>query len=263
MNERRFVHGPWLILAAAALAAALSFNYLAVDLSGLVALETLRQIAEFTAGFFPPEANGPFLHRVARGAAETLAMSALGTVIAMLAAVLLAVLASGRAGRFARYAARLLLNLLRSIPELIWAAFMVLLAGLGPFAGTLALGVHTSGVLGRLFAETLENAPPAPADSLIDAGAGATSAFLYGTLPLALPQFASYALYRWEYNIRMAAILGFVGAGGLGQLLYVSLAVFKTQEAATVILSMIAIVSAVDIFSAVLRRSWSASPTRY
>ena len=91
---------------------------------------------------------------------------------------------------------------------------MVLAAGLGPFAGCLALAVHTSGVLGRLFAETLENAPREPALALRESGSSATLAFLYGTLPVVLPQFLSYALYRWEYNIRIAAVLGFVGAGG-------------------------------------------------
>jgi phosphonate transport system permease protein len=131
---------------------------------------------------------------------------------------------------------------------------MVLAAGLGPFAGSLALALHTGGVLGRLFAETLENAPREPAQALRDTGSGATAAFLYGTLPVVLPQWTSYALYRWEYNIRMAAVLGFVGAGGLGQMLYVSLSVFKTHEAATLIFSMVLIVTVVDVLSAWLRR---------
>ena len=131
---------------------------------------------------------------------------------------------------------------------------MVLAAGLGPFAGTLALALHTAGVLGRLFAETLENTPPEPAEALRGAGAPASLAFLYGTLPNVLPQFSSYILYRWEYNIRMATVLGFVGAGGLGQMLYVSLSLFNTREAATVLIAMIAIVTVVDLMSAGLRR---------
>lgn len=250
----RWVWAPWAALAGFALAAAASFRYLGVDFVALLSADSLRQVAAFAAGFVPPDTTPAFLDRVLRGAAETLAISALGTLLAALAGVLLALPAAGRWGKPLRPLARVVLNVLRSIPELVWATFTVLAAGLGPFAGCLALAVHTAGVLGRLFAETLENAPAAPAAALREAGGGATLSFLYGTLPLVLPQFTSYALYRWEYNIRMAAVLGFVGAGGLGQMLYVSLSVFKTHEASTLLLAMIAIVTLVDALSAWLRR---------
>jgi phosphonate transport system permease protein len=250
----KFVWVPWAVLGGFALAVGASFVYLGADFGALLGAESLRQMLEFARGFFPADTTPEFLQRTAQGAAETLAISALGTLLAALAGVALALPAAGRWGRWLRLPARLALNVLRSIPELVWAAFMVLAAGLGPFAGCLALAVHTAGVLGRLFAETLENAPAEPARALREAGGGATLAFLYGTLPVVLPQFTSYALYRWEYNIRMAAVLGFVGAGGLGQMLYVALSVFKTHEAATLLLAMIAIVIAVDLLSAWLRR---------
>ncbi len=250
----RFVWAPWAVLGAFVLATAASFAFLRVDFGDLFGAEGLRQLGAFARGFWPPDLEVEFLRRVARGAAETLAISGLGTLFAALAGVLLCLPASGRWGRLARAPARFALTVLRSVPEMVWAAFMVLAAGLGPFAGCLALAVHTAGVLGRLFAETLENAPPEPARALREAGSGATAAFLYGTLPQVLPQFTSYALYRWEYNIRMAAVLGFVGAGGLGQLIYVSLSVFKTHEAATILVAMIAIVTVVDVLSAWLRR---------
>jgi phosphonate transport system permease protein len=131
---------------------------------------------------------------------------------------------------------------------------MVLAAGLGPFAGVLALALHTSGVFGRLFAEALENAPRGPERALRDAGSGTVAAFAYGVLPLALPQWIAYALYRWEMNIRMAAVLGFVGAGGLGQMLYYHLSLFQQAQAATVLLAMFALVIAVDALSAHVRR---------
>jgi phosphonate transport system permease protein len=254
VTERAFVWTPWAVLGAFAAASAASFAYLGVDFVALLTGDSARQMAAFAAGFFPPETSPAFLARVARGAAETLAISAVGTLVAALIGALLALPAAGRWGRALKPLARLVLNCLRAIPELVWAAFMVLAAGLGPFAGSLALALHTGGVLGRLFAETLENAPREPAQALRDAGSGATSAFLYGTLPLVLPQFTSYALYRWEYNIRMAAVLGFVGAGGLGQLLYVALSVFKTHESATILLAMIVLVTVVDVLSAWLRR---------
>lgn len=254
MNAGRFVWTPWAVLAGFGAATLASFQYLGVNFVELLTGESARQIATFARGFYPPDMSADFLRRVGRGAAETLSISALGTLLAVLAGTVLALPASGRWGWPLRAPARLLLNVLRSIPELVWAVFMVLAAGLGPFAGSLALAVHTSGVLGRLFAETLENAPPEPARALREAGSGATLSFLYGTLPVVLPQFVSYALYRWEYNIRMAAVLGFVGAGGLGQLLYTSLSWFQTHQAATIILAMIAIVTVVDLLSAWLRR---------
>jgi len=243
-----------LLLVLAAVVA--SFAYLAVDWRGLVAGEALRLMARFVAEFFPPDLSAPFLRKTGWAALETLAVSSLSTLLAALAGALLALPASGRGGRLGRWlrpAARFGLNLLRSMPELVWAALMVLAAGLGPFAGTLALALHTTGVLGRLFAETLENLPPAPERALREAGAGPVAAFAYGSLPLAAPQWLGYTLYRWEMNIRMAAVLGFVGAGGLGQLLYFHLSLFQQPQAMTVLLAMFVLVVGVDAASARLR----------
>ena len=148
------------------------------------------------------------------------------------------------------------MNALRAIPELVWAALVVLAAGLGPNAGTLALALHTSGVLGRLFAEALENTPTEPAEAIRLSGGGHIAAFCYGTLPGVWPQLIAYSLYRWENNIRMASVLGFVGAGGLGQLLYFSLSLFQQAQAATVILAMLVLVVGVDAFSGWVRQRW-------
>jgi phosphonate transport system permease protein len=183
-------------------------------------------------------------------------MSAVGTLLAAVLGLLLALPAAGRLGALAQAATRLLLNALRAIPELVWAVLMVLAAGLGPNAGTLALALHTAGVLGRLFAEALENTPPEPANAIRLQGGGAWAAFCYGTLPALWPQLLAYSLYRWENNIRMAAIMGFVGAGGLGQMLYVSLSLFQEAQAATVILAMLLLVLAVDGFSGWTRQRW-------
>jgi phosphonate transport system permease protein len=170
----------------------------------------------------------------------------------------LALPAAGRFGRGAQWGARGMLNGLRSVPELVWAALMVLAAGLGPFAGVLALALHTTGVLGRLFAESLENAPRVPEESLRDLGAGPTTRFAYGTLPVVAPQCLGYTLYRWEMNIRMAAILGFVGAGGLGQMLYFHIELFQRRQAATVLIGMAVLVLAVDALSAAARKALAA-----
>lgn len=254
MSAERIVWRPWLLACGFFVSAGASFAYLDVPWKDVLSAEGGREMASFAAGFFPPSLSPAVLSSVAKGAAETLAISLLGTLIAAAAALMLAIPASGRYGIALRSLVRVVLNGLRAIPELVWAAFMVLAAGLGPLAGCLALAVHTAGVLGRLFAETLENARPGPEQALRESGSAASMAFLYGTLPVVLPQVVSYSLYRWEHNIRMAAVLGFVGAGGLGQTLFVALSLFKTKEAATVILAMVAIVGAVDLLSAWLRR---------
>lgn len=238
----------WLSLILAALIA--SFAYLGLDLLGLVRGDSPAQMATYVRSFFPPDTSANWLKQISWGALETLAISAIGTLLAALAGALLSLLAAGRLGALAKHLARLLLNALRSVPELVWAALMVLAAGLGPFAGTLAIALHTTGVLGRLFAEALENAPREPYQALRDSGSGAIAAFLYGTLPNVLPQWLAYSLYRWENNIRMAAVLGFVGAGGLGQMLYVTLSLFQQPRALSVILAMLLMVVLVDALSA-------------
>ncbi|WP_019103061.1 PhnE/PtxC family ABC transporter permease [Chromobacterium haemolyticum] len=144
--------------------------------------------------------------------------------------------------------------MLRGIPDLLWAALAVLALGLGPAAGVLALAMHTAGVLGRLFAETLENAPPQAEQALLHAGAGRAAAFCYGPLPMVASQWLAYTLYRWENNIRIATVLGIVGAGGLGQQLYLALSLFQQQAAAAVILAMVALSWAVEQLSRALRR---------
>ena len=213
---------------------------------------------DFVRGFAPPDVAPVFLKRLGIATLETIAMSAVGTLLAALFGLLLSLPASmhgGQAASIARRVSRPLLAVLRAIPELVWAALFVIVAGLGPFSGTMALALHTTGVLGRLFAETIENLPPAPADALRAAGVGRATVFAYATLPQAAPQFLSYALYRWENNIRAAAILGVVGAGGLGQMLMFHLSLFQMQRVATIVVAIIVLVAVVDGLSALLRRS--------
>ena len=260
LSERRAALGfcvyCWGAMACVAAVIWASFAYLSLDLSRLFTLESGRYVLEFVGRFFPPDLSAGFLQRIAKGTLETLAISAIGTLLAALAGLVLALPASGRLGPGFKALTRFFLNALRSVPELVWAALMVLAAGLGPFAGTLALALHTSGVLGRLFAEGLEKAPPEPARSLLESGAAPALAFVYATLPLITPQLIAYSLYRWEMNIRMATVLGFVGAGGLGQMLYVSLSLFQQAQAATVILAMLLMVVAVDALSGWARQRW-------
>ena len=233
-----------------------SFAYLGLDLLALGDGDNLRQMGSYIGRFLAPDLSAGHLTAIGRGALETLAMSAIGTLLAAVLGLLLALPAAGRFGWPLQSAARLLLNALRAIPELVWAALMVLAAGLGPNAGTLALALHTAGVLGRLFAEALENTPTAPAEAIRLQGASQVAAFCYGTLPNLWPQLLAYCLYRWENNIRMASVLGFVGAGGLGQMLYVSLSLFQEAQASTVIIAMLILVFGVDALSGWSRQRW-------
>lgn len=244
-----------LLLAGLLLLVIASFASLPLQWGALFSADAIRTSMEFLRGFAPPETALRFLVKTAGALAETLAMSALGTGIAALLGIMLALPAAGRLGATARLATRLLLNATRSIPELVWASILLIAAGLGPFAGTLALAAHTAGVLGRLFADALENTPPLPEASLRINGASRLAAFFYATLPQLLPQIMSYTLYRWENNIRAAAVLGVVGAGGLGQMLKYYLSLFQMQQAATVIIAMLLLVALVDALSFLLRRA--------
>ncbi|MBX3618945.1 MAG: phosphonate ABC transporter, permease protein PhnE [Rhizobacter sp.] len=238
----------WLVAGVLVLVVA-SFASLDLHLLDYFSGEALAGMGRFLAEFVPPDLSAPFVQRVAIATWETFAMSALGTLLAALGGVLLALPASRLHAADAargRALARLLLNALRAVPELVWAALLLIAAGLGPFAGTLALAVHTTGVLGRLFAEAIENAPPGPAAALRAQGAGTVRVFLYATLPQVLPQLMSYSLYRWENNIRAAAVLGVVGAGGLGQMLSFHMSLFQMPQTATVLLAMLLLVALVD-----------------
>lgn len=245
---------PLLMLGLAVLVA-LSFASLPLHWAEFFTADAVRSAREFLAGFAPPELAPNFVRKTAIATAETLSMSALGTLLAAAAGLLFALPAAGRFGPAARAAMRAVLNVLRSIPELVWASILLIAAGLGPFAGTLALAFHTAGVLGRLFADSLENAAPHPEQSLRTNGTSAMAAFFYATLPQTVPQMMSYTLYRWENNIRAAAILGVVGAGGLGQMLKFHLSLFQMQRAATVIIAMLLLVALVDGVSFLLRRA--------
>ena len=232
----------WLLIAALVALVVASFASLPLKWASLFNAEAAATTAEFLAGFAPPEVAPAFLRKCLLAALETLSMSALGTLLAVIGGLLLALPASGRAGAAARAATRALLNVLRSVPELVWASLLLVAA-------------HTSGVLGRLFADALENAEPQPGAILRANGASAGAAFLYATLPQTLPQMLSYTLYRWENNIRAAAVLGVVGAGGLGQMLKYHLSLFQMPSAATVVIAMLLLVALVDAASFALRRA--------
>lgn len=251
----RSVLTPALLLVLLALVMA-SFYTLDLQWRSLFSLPAIAEMAGFARSFFPPESAPAFVRKTAYAALETLAMSLLGTVLAALGGMALALLAL-RTTMFgaARALAFGMLNVLRAVPELVWAVLLLIAAGLGPMAGTLALALHTTGVLGRLFVQSLESAAPDIAQALRLRGAGNVQVFAWATLPQLAPQLLSYTLYRWENNIRAAAVLGIVGAGGLGQMLSYHLGLFHMRESGAILLAMLVLVALVDGVSFALRRA--------
>ena len=246
----------WFVAAVLCLVVA-SFWSLDLQWAQFLSWSAFQKMGKFIAELFPPNVEPAFLKKLFIASLETLAMSALGTILAVILGLALALPASkSHAEDPARWrsATRLVLNALRSIPELVWAALLLITVGLGPFAGTLALALHTAGVLGRLFAEAVENAPAAPSFALRTRGVGAGRVFIYATLPQILPQLLSYTLYRWENNIRAAAVLGVVGAGGLGQMLAYHLGLFQMQDTSSVLMAMLLLVALVDTLSYASRK---------
>ena len=249
-----------------------SWHGTGVDPAALFGREGLGQIAVYVQKLFPPDLSAPALRDAASGAVETFAISLIGSLLSVGIAVPISLLATrtlvyrgilfegrppgpgARALRVALFAAgKATLAVLRTIPEIVWALIFVFMVGLGPFPGVLALGVHTGGVLGKLFGEVLEDVDPAPLEALQATGASRFQVLVYGVLPQALPQFVSYTLYRWEVNIRAAAMMGFVGAGGLGQRIHVAISLFHEHQLLTLILAIYLIVTLVDALSAYLR----------
>ena len=235
----------------------LSFWSLDLQWAKFLSGGAFRKMGLFLAELTHLESSPRFIEKLLMATLETLAMSVVGTLLAVVLGLVLALPASktfdGDPARW-RGLSRLVLNALRSVPELIWATLLLIAAGLGPFAGTLALGLHTAGVLGRLFAEAIENAAPGPGQALRVRGLKESRVFLYATLPQVLPQLLSYTLYRWENNIRAAAVLGVVGAGGLGQMLAFHMGLFQMGETGSILLAMLVLVALVDALSFASRR---------
>jgi phosphonate transport system permease protein len=149
---------------------------------------------------------------------------------------------------------RWIMVLLRSVPELIWALIFVRVVGLGPTAGVIAIALTYGGMLGKVYAEILESGDAQVTQSLLRNGAGRLQAFFYGLLPQNAAELTSYSVYRWECAIRSSAVLGFVGAGGLGQQMDASMKMFNGSEVATMLIVFMLLVWLADATSAWLRQ---------
>ena len=238
-----------------------------LNLAVLVAPDNLRNMGQFVSGFWPPAHERDFLALLAQATLQTLAIATAGMALAWLLAMPLALLASralsisalARGGRPAwwaqalRWPIRGLLIVLRSVPEIVWALLFVRAVGLGPTAGVLAIAITYAGMLGKVYAEIFESVDLRPTRALLLAGSPRLAAFAYGLLPNAAGEMLSYSVYRWECAIRASVVMGFVGAGGLGQQIDLSLRMFAGAEVASMLLTFLLLVLLADSLSRWLR----------
>ncbi|AWB19876.1 phosphonate ABC transporter, permease protein PhnE [Methylobacterium currus] len=187
--------------------------------------------------------------------AETLLMAYLGTLFGGIAAFLLCFLASANLVRSAplRFGARRFLEVCRTVPEVVFALIFVIAFGLGPMVGVLALAIHTTGALGKLFSEVVENIDMKPVEGLTGTGAGFVETVRFAVVPQVLSNFASYALLRFEINVRGAGVMGFVGAGGIGQEFLVAIRNFYYSDVSAILLLIILTVVTIDLATERLR----------
>jgi phosphonate transport system permease protein len=219
--------------------------------------EGLPRLAGWIARSWPPDLSE--IDVLARRGLETVAMATVGVSFGAIIAAPLCLLAARNIGVSPLLAlpARWLLNALRGIDSFVFALIFVAAVGLGPFAGVLGVALHTAGSIAKLWAETIETTEPGPVEAARMSGAGRLRVFLHAQLPDALPQLSSILLYMWEFNVRASTVLGVVGAGGIGQELKNSVDLLQFDRVLTILLVILAMVTAIDQLSAWLRRRLS------
>lgn len=237
----------WIVLIAV-----LGLSWHAADMRPLDLLTDSGNMGQFARDFFPPDFTDwrMYVHEMA----VTLAVAVWGTALSLVCAVPFGLMsAHNMAPAWVVQPVRRLMDACRAINEMVFAMLFIVAVGLGPFAGVLALWVHTTGVLAKLFAEAVEAVDPRPAEGVRATGATSLDEIIYGVLPQVLPLWISYALYRFESNVRSAMVVGMVGAGGIGVVLYESIRSFNYAQTAAVMLMVILVVTLIDLVSAKLR----------
>src|SRR5215472_8730258 len=186
---------------------------------------------------------------------ETVDIAIFGTIMGVVMAVPLALMAAANVtpARWVYFLARGIIGFARAVPDLVWALLFVTAVGLGPFPGGLALAVHSIGMLGRLFAETIEQMDMAPIEALTLTGARRTQVFTHGVVPSILPSLLGISLYRLDENIRSSLVLGFVGAGGIGFQLLTAMNLFQYQQVSLLLIIIFVVVITAERISAILR----------
>lgn len=243
----------WLsLLGWAAVFAVLGVGWHGADMRPFDLWSDAGNMGQFAKDFFPPDFTEwrTYLHEMY----VTLSVAVWGTALSLVCAVPCGLMcARNMAPQWVVQPVRRVMDACRAINEMVFAMLFIVAVGLGPFAGVLALWVHTTGVLAKLFAEAVEAIDPRPAEGVRATGATSLDEIIYAVLPQVLPLWISYALYRFESNVRSAMVVGMVGAGGIGVVLYEAIRSFDYASTAAVLIMVIVVVTAIDLVSAWLR----------
>jgi len=245
----------WLGLLAWAVAIALlAGSWGGADMRPLDLVRDSANMAKYASDFFPPNFSQWRLYL--QEMIITVQIALWGTVLAVVFAVPLGLLSSANiAPLWVRQPIRRLMDAARAINEMVFAMLFIVAVGLGPFAGVLALFVHTTGVLAKLFSEAVESIDPQPVEGIRATGANALEEIVYGVLPQVLPLWISYSLYRLESNVRSASVVGMVGAGGIGVVLWEIIRGFQYAETCAVMIIIVITVTLIDLVSARIRKA--------
>lgn len=250
--QRRSLAGLFAWGAALALLAA---SWKGADMRPLELLRDSGNMAKYLADFFPPDFSDWRVYL--RETLVTLQIAIWGTALAILCAVPLGLVAAANvAPWWVRQPVRRLLDAFRAINEMVFAMLFVVAVGLGPFAGVLALWIHTTGSLAKLFSEAVEAIDPQPVEGIRATGASKLEEIAYGIVPQVMPLWISYSLYRFEANVRSASVVGMVGAGGIGVVLWEIIRGFYYAQTCAVLILIVLTVSAVDVASARIRKQF-------
>ncbi len=214
--------------------------------------QRINRIAKYIPQYFPPDFT--YWKVYLEDTLITIAMGIWGTLLAAVAAIPLSILASNNIFPvWVVQPTRRVLDAMRTINELVFALIFIVAVGLGPFAGVLALFLHTAGTLGKLFSEVVEAIEPGPVEGIRATGASKIQEVIYGVIPQVIPLWTSFTLYRFEANVRSASVLGIVGAGGIGVSLYQSFGSFEYQKVCAILIILISATSLIDLASAKIR----------
>ena len=232
----------------------LVWGWVPAGMNNVVSLLTgASNMAEYAQGFLAPDFHS--WPTYLREMVITVQIALWGTFLAVIVGVPLGILCSeNMAPIWIVQPVRRLMDALRAINELVFAMLFVVAVGLGPFAGVMAIFVHTTGIIAKLFSEAVEAIDPRPVEGIRATGAGRIQEVVFGVIPQVIPLWISYSLYRFESNVRSATVLGIVGAGGIGQLLWEYVRGFYYSETAAVMIIIVISVTVIDVISQRLRK---------
>ena len=213
-----------------------------------------RNMAEFGSAFLQPNFHDYDIYL--KDMVVTIQIAVWGTALAVVFGIPFAILCSSNiCPQWIVQPTRRIMDAFRAINEIVFALFFVVAVGLGPFAGVMALFIHNTGIIAKLFSEAVEAIDPRPVEGIRATGASRLQEVIFGVIPQVIPLWISYVLYRFETNVRSATVLGIIGAGGIGQVLYESIRSFQYPETAAIIIIVVISVSLIDIVSSQLRKA--------